>query len=205
MIKDMENHACLKRRRISGDEEDFARIPCEFCGVQVRLDELANHQSTCTADSEDVEITYDSANVTSRGYDGVETTDGCHSSDYTSIYALPCEICNELYPSDKLEEHQLECGVQNDVDDNNDDDIVEETSGDEVSLPCEFCEELFPDDKLYDHQLECLQRPDGDDYDNGYVGIPHFHIHRRGPSVFVSNDPFDMTTFNPFLTLSLLQ
>lgn len=217
MFKDMENHACLKRRRISGDEGDFATIPCEFCGVQVRLDELENHQSTCSGDPEDVEVTYDSS-FTARGGDdiqviydsndsaadnGVEMTDGCHGNTYSSIYALPCEVCNELYPSDKLEQHQLECGVQNDVvDDDDDNHDIEHASDGEVGLPCEFCEELFPGDRLYDHELKCRQRIDIDDNDDDDVEVTHFdNMHRRprGPRVHQSNDPFNMVMFHPFL------
>lgn len=184
-----------QHRRISKDEESVT-LPCEFCEQQVGLDELATHQSTCPAATEedDVEVIYDSNdhNFTPRG--GVETSDGCFSDGNNSIYALPCEFCDELYPSDKLQNHQLECGHGDDADEHNDDDD-EYVNNDEMPLPCEFCEKLFPSDKLCNHQLDCAQRTETDDDSDEYVNI----FQRRGPGVHSREDPFNMATLHQFM------
>ena len=46
-----------------------------------------------------------------------ETTDKEGNSD-NSIVALPCEICGELCPSDRLMEHQERCGRESEDDEN---------------------------------------------------------------------------------------
>lgn len=139
MIKDLESHVCEDYRQTSnGDYEanqETVTIPCEFCGQQINVAELYIHQSTCSKEEDDVQIIEDrmpsnstqNRNISSEQYHNMvtkETSDGLHGNEDNSIYALPCEFCNELCPSDKLYVHQSECeGNCNAVDDDyNDDD-----------------------------------------------------------------------------------
>ena len=85
---------------------------------QLWLDELDAHQRECqrleeTEDSQIPIVVEDNDGVlremvrtltSSDSHDSIET-----ESEDNSIVALPCEICDELRPSDKLMEHQEKC------------------------------------------------------------------------------------------------
>lgn len=132
MIKDIPSHVCDGSGRSSSPTiEDVSdeTVPCEFCNMEVPMEQLMKHESTCPVlrEEEDyVEIIDDNTDTTSprgrkRSHDeeiaeenflsaSDETTD-CPGEDAKQdvIYALPCEICGELCPSDRLMDHQREC------------------------------------------------------------------------------------------------
>ena len=110
------------RRGMNNQQHDLpVSLPCEFCGSLIQQDELDAHQRECqrleeTEGSQIPLVVEDSDGVfremvrtpdnftSSDSYDDIET-----ESEDNSIVALPCEICGELCPSDKLMEHQEQC------------------------------------------------------------------------------------------------
>lgn len=89
---------------------------------------------------------------------------------------LPCEFCDEVFPSDDIVEHQVICGSQFDEPEFQakqdygsnllSDHAAEplppkssflESANDDTAmlLPCEFCEDLYPTEDLMFHQMNC--------------------------------------------------
>ena len=137
MMRDLQKHetSCL----------DYTVLPCEFCGALISYDRLDSHQLQCITESQTLrgdipllvegedglfrEIAMEKATRSTSSHDRTgsgndsatgsneETTDKEGNSD-NSIVALPCEICGELCPSDRLMEHQERCGRESEDDEN---------------------------------------------------------------------------------------
>ena len=131
MMRDLQKHktSCL----------DDTVLPCEFCGAMISYDRLDSHQLQCMTESQTLrgdipllvegedglfhEIAMEKATRSTSSHDRAgsgndsatgsneEITDKEGNSD-NSIVALPCEICGELCPSDRLMEHQEGCGQE---------------------------------------------------------------------------------------------
>ena len=111
-----------------------ATLPCEFCGSSIALENLDAHQRQCLEESQEFQIP-----VLVEGDDGffqeIAAKRGRNGDDHDLIYsnsvlhdstdasseaqaegdiivALPCEICGELCPSDRLMKHQEECSQE---------------------------------------------------------------------------------------------
>jgi len=109
------------------------------------------------------------------------------TEDCVDTIKIPCEFCMNLFPLEKLMDHQDRCGPNSQ--DNQElpsnfldnllrtsplrqraSDVVDESLGllvpsalptepGEDALPCEFCEDLFPFDVLIQHQSVCDKNP----------------------------------------------
>jgi len=112
-------------------------LPCEFCGSSISLENLDIHQRQCLEESQGSQIPllvegddgFFQEIVARRGRncDDHERSDRIYSNSVShdsteapseaqaerkSIVALPCEICGELCPSDRLMKHQEECSQE---------------------------------------------------------------------------------------------
>ena len=116
LIRDLGNH---EKSCDGGASQKFDSLPCEFCGSSIPLENLNPHHRQCLEESQGSQIPF-----LVEGDDGffreISATRGDHeirdhiysnsvSHDSTeaqaegsSIVALPCEICGELCPSDRL-------------------------------------------------------------------------------------------------------
>lgn len=109
-------------------------LPCEFCGAMMPLDQLATHQRHCMVEKEgaqrkcNVPLLVEEADGS---FSETEIQSGSRENDFPppdpnkgnigtnreeTIVALPCEICGELCPSDRLMKHQEECVLQSESD-----------------------------------------------------------------------------------------
>ena len=122
LVRDFMDYDSACDGGINNRQHDLpVSLPCEFCGSLIQQDELDAHQRECqrleeTEGSQIPLVVEDSDGVfremvrtpdnftSSDSYDNIET-----ESEDNSIVALPCEICDELCPSDKLMEHQEQC------------------------------------------------------------------------------------------------
>lgn len=133
LIRDLQNHekSCDGSR-----SSQNTPLPCEFCGSPIPPEKPDVHQRQCLVESQNVQIPVlvegedgvfrdVAAARGNRGSNesaptGGRTRDHIYSSPVSndsaeaqaednSIVALPCEICGELCPSDRLMEHQDEC------------------------------------------------------------------------------------------------
>ena len=122
LVRDFMDHDSACDGGINNRQHDLpVSLPCEFCGSLIQQDELDAHQRECqrleeTEGSQIPLVVEDSDGVfremvrtpdnftSSDSHDNIET-----ESEDNSIVALPCEICGELCPSDKLMEHQEQC------------------------------------------------------------------------------------------------
>lgn len=132
LIRDLQNH----EKSCDGSRASQTALPCEFCGSSIPSEKLDAHQRQCLEESQDLQIPLLVESVDgvfreiaaargNRGSEesaptGEETRDHVYSNSVShdgaeakaeenSIVALPCEICGELCPSDRLMEHQEEC------------------------------------------------------------------------------------------------
>ena len=108
---------------------------CEFCGSSIPLEILDVHQRQCLEESQGFQIPLlvegddgffqEFAATRGRNSDDHERHDRIYSVSHdstqapseagaegNSIVALPCEICGELCPSDRLMKHQEECSQE---------------------------------------------------------------------------------------------
>lgn len=138
MMNDLQKHetCCL----------DYTVLPCELCGALISYDRLDSHQLQCMNESQTLrgdipllvegedglfrEVAMDAMETeamsnhdrTGSGNDSAtgsnEETIAKKGHSDNSIVALPCEICGELCPSDRLMEHQERCGQESDNDGN---------------------------------------------------------------------------------------
>lgn len=135
LIRDLRNHE--KSCDHGGASQKCATLPCEFCGSSIPLETLDVHQRQCLEESQDSQIPLlveredgffqEIAATRGRSSDDHERRDHIYSNSVShdsteapseaqaegnSIVALPCEICGELCPSDRLMKHQEECSQQ---------------------------------------------------------------------------------------------
>ena len=112
-------------------------MPCEFCGSSIPLENLDAHQRQCLQESQGSQIPLlvegeDSFfqeiaatrrrnsgsherrdhNIYSNFFSRDSTEAPCEAQAFNSIVALPCEICGELCPSDRLMKHQEGCNQE---------------------------------------------------------------------------------------------
>lgn len=145
LIRDLQNHENSCDR---GASDRSVSLPCEFCGSLIQPDELDAHQRQCQSldETEDLQIPLLVEDVdgvfremvrtpahfsSSVSHDGIENQD-----EDNSIVAVPCEICGELCPSDRLMEHQGKC--------------IQERESDQGSrTPSESEEPMYRDDLPY--------------------------------------------------------
>ena len=134
LVRDFQNHekSC----------DGVSTLPCEFCGVMLPFDRLDAHQRQCLNEIEGLQDgvpllvegddglfheigASNTANNRERTQTGSEKRIFSRSASHEisedaeeneSIVALPCEICGELCPSDRLIEHQEECGHESESD-----------------------------------------------------------------------------------------
>ena len=137
LIKDLRGH-----EKSCDESSRNAVLPCEFCGAPIAYDRFDAHQRQCLIERGDVPLLVEGDDglfreigaATSKVANNHEQTDciGSGSENFTrsvskersannaeeenSIVALPCEICGELCPSDRLMEHQEECGQDSERD-----------------------------------------------------------------------------------------
>lgn len=122
LVRDFVNHESACDGGSNDRRLDLpVSLPCEFCGSLMQLDELDAHQRDCQRleETEDLQIPLVVEDVDGVFREVVRTPDHFTSSDTdddietesedNSIVALPCEICGELWPSDRLMEHQEQC------------------------------------------------------------------------------------------------
>lgn len=154
LIKDFQNHAK------SCDGGSNSVLPCEFCGEMMPCNQLDAHQILCMIEiqgsQDNVPLLVEGddglfhefgARTPKTAENYIETQTGSANrhcsltpSDETSgvtqrdvtIVALPCEICGELCASDRLMQHQEECGKETESD------LNEEFSTFERQAPDEF-------------------------------------------------------------------
>ena len=150
LIRDLRNHE--KSRDGGTSQKCAATLPCEFCGSSIPLENLDAHQRQCLEESQDYQIpllverddgffqeiaatrgrnSYDDDHLYSNSVlrDSTEASSEAQAAG-NSIVALPCEICGELCPSDRLMKHQEECSQESE-------NTVEPTvSGREENLYC---------------------------------------------------------------------
>ena len=135
LIRDLRNH---EKSCDGGASQKCATLPCEFCGSSISLEILDVHQRQCLEEGQGFQIP-----LLVEGDDGffqeIATTRGRNSDDHerrdriysvshdttqapseagaegNSIVALPCEICGELCPSDRLMKHQEECSQESEI------------------------------------------------------------------------------------------
>lgn len=130
LIRDIQSHekSC----------DGVSTLPCEFCDVMLPYDRLDAHQRQCLDEREGLQggvpllvegddglfheigaATSTTANNREGTQTGSEKRNFSRSVSHETsadigenedIVALPCEICGELCPSDRLMEHQEECG-----------------------------------------------------------------------------------------------
>lgn len=141
LIKDLQNH----EKSCDGDSTRNAALPCEFCGAMIPSDRLDTHQRQCLVEIQgpldDIPLLVEGTDGLFReigassvkvenNHEGNQTGSGnnyfTHSVSHeistdvegeeNSIAALPCEICGELCPSDRLMQHQEECIQENESD-----------------------------------------------------------------------------------------
>ena len=126
LIRDLGNH---EKSCDGGASQKCDSLPCEFCGSSIPLENLDVHQRQCLEESQGSQIP-----LLVEGDDGffqeIASTRSDHHSysnsvshnsteapceaqaEGNSIVALPCEICGELCPSDRLMKHQEECSQE---------------------------------------------------------------------------------------------
>ena len=135
LIKDRDKHL----RSCNGENP---ALPCEFCERLIPANMLGSHQQQCLIERERTQVITEASDGTfwdnkqtsigSRTDETRSTTeaqrrrkekapdgpnigkDGRQKSpvEEKSIIALPCEICGELCPSDKLVQHQKDCNEE---------------------------------------------------------------------------------------------
>ena len=135
LIRDLRNHEASCD---GGASQKCATLPCEFCGSSIPLENLDAHQLQCLQESQDSQIPLlvegeDSFfqeiaatrrrnsgsherrdhNIYSNFFSRDSTEAPCEAQAFNDgIVALPCEICGELCPSDRLMKHQEECSQE---------------------------------------------------------------------------------------------
>ena len=142
LIKDLQKHA----KSCDGGSSSVAALPCEFCGVPIAYGRLDTHQRQCLIERQSLqghvpllvegddgllrEIVAGKSTVASNqevtgSGNRTFTRSVSHESAEAhvqqanlddSIVALPCEICGELCPSDRLMDHQEECRQESEND-----------------------------------------------------------------------------------------
>lgn len=130
LIRDLRNHE--KSCDGGASQEECATLPCEFCGYSIPLEDLDAHQRQCLVESQGSQIRlleegvdgfFQEIAATRRNSGSHERRDHIYSNSVShdsaeiqaegnSIVALPCEICGELCPSDRLMKHQEECNQE---------------------------------------------------------------------------------------------
>lgn len=116
----------LKSHEKSCEVASCCLVPCEFCTTMIAFDRLDTHQRQCMLEREDVqrnipllvenadgsfsEIDEDKTGSVGRHFSHTVPREG---NGEKTIFALPCEVCGELYPSDRLMQHQEKCGGEN--------------------------------------------------------------------------------------------
>ena len=122
LIRDLRNHE--KSCDGGASQKCAATLPCEFCGSLIPLENLDVHQRQCLEESQDVQIPLlvegddgffqEIAATKRRNSDVHDSTDAPSEAqaERNIIVALPCEICGELCPSDRLMKHQEECSQE---------------------------------------------------------------------------------------------
>ena len=132
LIRDLRHHE--KSCDGGASQRSGATLPCEFCGSSIPLENLDAHQRQCLEESQDYQIPllvegddgfFQEIAATRRRnsdnhdliYSNSVLRDSTEASseaqaEGNSIVALPCEICGELCPSDRLMKHQEECSQE---------------------------------------------------------------------------------------------
>lgn len=130
LIRDFRKHE--KSCDGGANQEECATLSCEFCGSSIPLEDLDVHQRQCLVERQGSQIPlleegddgfFQEISATRRNSGSHETRDHIYSSfashdsaeaqaEGNSIVALPCEICGELCPSDRLMKHQEECSQE---------------------------------------------------------------------------------------------
>ena len=136
LIRDLRDHekSCDGGARQNLGLKCAATLPCEFCGSSIPLENLDAHQRQCLEESQDPQIpllveddhgffqeiaatrgrnsdNHDHIYSNSVSHDSTEAASDAQAEG-NSIVALPCEICGELCPSDRLMKHQEECSQE---------------------------------------------------------------------------------------------
>ena len=125
-----------------GASQKCATLPCEFCGSSFPLEILDVHQRQCLEESQGSQVPL-LVEGDEGFFQEIAATRGKNSDDHerllndrvysnsvshdrteapseaqaegNSIVALPCEICGELCPSDRLMKHQEECSQESEI------------------------------------------------------------------------------------------
>jgi len=137
LIRDLRNH---EKSCYGGASQKCATLPCEFCGSSFPLEILDVHQRQCLEESQGFQIPLlvegddglfqeitatrgkisDDHERLDRVYSNSVSRDSTEApserqADGNSIVALPCKICGELCPSDRLIKHQEECSQESEI------------------------------------------------------------------------------------------
>ncbi|XP_048586062.1 TRAF-type zinc finger domain-containing protein 1-like [Nematostella vectensis] len=143
LLRDQQNHCCIENSTPNQSQDDVL-LPCEFCEKLVRSADLLYHQESCANPEvqlppEIIDLTEDADNtgelsnnivdlteeeeeeevLTDNNVDVTDSAEGgkVRSRSPSPVCALPCEVCGELCPADRLIEHQDACLRQSNSDD----------------------------------------------------------------------------------------
>ena len=119
----------LKSHEKSCEGASYCLVPCEFCTKMIAFDRLDTHQRQCMLEREglqrNIPVLVENDDGSFSEIDENETGSVARHFSHTvphegkeekTIFALPCEVCGELYPSDRLMQHQEKCGSENEKD-----------------------------------------------------------------------------------------
>ena len=115
-----------------------------------------------------------------------------------SIVALPCEICGELCPSDKLMDHQIECQQERENARQNNPKTAQHASSGERE--CHFSKHDFPqkaDVRYIEVQMgysPTIEFTDDDESFEGDIGLHFFPRGERNWNDFLSSNQDSLTT-----------
>ncbi|XP_030040192.2 uncharacterized protein LOC115455671 [Manduca sexta] len=91
-------------------EGEEVRLPCEFCGVAIPMDDLVQHQTGCRPDLAQLRCGAGAGAGAGAAAQAVDNALNHNSAEPLDDPVIPCEFCARSLPVYLISEHQERCG-----------------------------------------------------------------------------------------------